>query len=88
MKRVGALLGIAGFVVGLLVAYLLFVMPQQRAADDLRAAETRLADQAQQIDELQAKVSAAEARLQQVAADLESERELRHRYEVLINQGK
>jgi uncharacterized membrane-anchored protein YhcB (DUF1043 family) len=75
-------------VAGVLAGYLMWGLPTRNVARQLDEARTRLAEQTLRADELQSKFTETESELKRAAEGLQRERELREKFEDLVNTGK
>ena len=88
MKTLAALLAAGGLLLGLLAGYFLWGQRGQDLERELKAAQSREAAQKQRADDLASKSAELEAQAKRLTDDLGAERELRHKYEHLVGQGK
>jgi hypothetical protein len=75
-------------VVGLLAGYFMWARPTRDVARQLDEAKTRLSEQGRRADDLQSKLTETEAELKRAAEGLQRERELREKFEDLVNKGR
>ena len=75
-------------VVGVLAGYLMWGLPTRNIARQLEETRTRLSEQTLRADELQAKFAETESELRRAAEGLARERELREKFEGLVNTGR
>jgi len=80
--------GLGTLLVGVLAGYLMWGLPTRDVARQLDETRTRLGEQSRRADELQAKVAETESELKRAAEGLLRERELREKFEDLVNQGR
>lgn len=88
MTRLAGILALAGLIVGLLVGYLSWGTAGRRAGQEKVAAQSQLAEAQARGDTLERRVGALEAELKQIRGDLEAERQLRQKYETVVNVGR
>lgn len=80
--------GLACLLAGLLAGYLFWGLPTRGLENGLREAQNRLGVETARADQVEDRLKQAEARLEQLTADLKSERELRQKFELLISRGR
>jgi hypothetical protein len=81
-------LGVGMLLLGLAVGYFAWGRRTTELASELAQATDRLSRESARADELQSKFSETEAELRRAAEGLRRERELRARFEELVNEGR
>ena len=83
-----AALAAGALLLGLLAGYLWWGQKTRDLEGELRAIQGREATEKQRANALQSRVSEIEAQVKQLTDDLTAERDLRHKYERLMGQGR
>jgi uncharacterized membrane-anchored protein YhcB (DUF1043 family) len=81
-------LGLSVLLVGILVGYLVWGLPTRDVTRQLNDLKTQLTEQQRRADELQSKLAGTEAELIRAAEGLRRERELREKFEDMVNKGR
>jgi uncharacterized membrane-anchored protein YhcB (DUF1043 family) len=88
MKKLAAIVGIAGLLIGALIGYLAVSQTSRKTGEELAAIRGSLSAQQRRSDELQSKLAEAESRVKTLTVELDNERALRQKYEDLVNRGR
>jgi uncharacterized membrane-anchored protein YhcB (DUF1043 family) len=81
-------LGLGALLVGVLAGYLMWGLPTRNVARQLDEMKTQLTEQTRRAEEQQAKFTETEAELKRAAEGLRRERELREKFEDMVNKGR
>jgi uncharacterized membrane-anchored protein YhcB (DUF1043 family) len=81
-------LALGTLLIGVLAGYLMWGLPTRNVARQLDDAKTQLTEQRHRADELQSKFAETESELKRAAEGLRRERELREKFEDMVNRGQ
>jgi len=81
-------LGLGTLAVGVLAGYLMWGLPSRNVTRELNDTSIQLGEQTRRADELQAKFAETEAELERAAEGLKRERDLREKFEDMVNKGQ
>jgi uncharacterized membrane-anchored protein YhcB (DUF1043 family) len=81
-------LGLGVLLVGISVGYLMWGLPTRDVTRQLSDLKTQLTEQQRRADDLQSKLVGTEAELTRAAEGLRRERELREKFEDMVNKGR
>jgi septal ring factor EnvC (AmiA/AmiB activator) len=81
-------LALGTLLVGVLAGYFMWGLPTRDVARELADARTQLSNQGRRTDELQSKLAETESELKRAAEGLKRERDLREKFEDMVNKGQ
>jgi uncharacterized membrane-anchored protein YhcB (DUF1043 family) len=81
-------LGLGVLFAGILVGYLMWGLPTRDVLRQVNDMKTQLTEQRRRADELQSKLADTAAELSRAAEGLRRERELREKFEDMVNKGR
>jgi cell division protein FtsB len=88
MNRTATVVGIVALIIGLLVGYLYWGQTAGKLRADVTRLDQLVADAKQQTEDLKTRLGNAEAQVKTLGEQLQTEKDLRQKYEGMVSRGK